>query len=214
MWPLNFTLYTAMLETYEPLGVETGTRTLHGFPFQAGIYIVNLFEWYSAGFSLMIVSLLEVIAISWIYGKITISLHHWCCPWSISHFFDNNPTLTNFSSQIQFVTELNYHHTYLYSWVFHDRRVCQIIWQIFRQGRTKKIVKNCPQWVLKPEPPDLQANALPTELGRNLLGRRFLKWALFVSCTTSHVRLCLFLESIEYDFMKAMKIQAGNWMLA
>ena len=39
----------------------------------------------------------------------------------------------------------------------------------------KKFVKNCSQWDLKPGPPDLQANALPTELGRNLLGRRFLK---------------------------------------
>ena len=28
---------------------------------------------------------------------------------------------------------------------------------------------------LKPGPPVLQANALPTELGRNLLGRRYLK---------------------------------------
>ena len=36
--------------------------------FQNGIYIMELFNWYSAGFSLVIVSLLEVIAISWIYG--------------------------------------------------------------------------------------------------------------------------------------------------
>ena len=27
----------------------------------------------------------------------------------------------------------------------------------------KIFVKNCPQWGLKPGPPDLQANALPTE---------------------------------------------------
>ena len=54
----------------------------------------------------------------------------------------------------------------------------------------KKFIKNCPQWSWKPGPPDLEANALPTELGRNLLGRRFLKRALFVSCTTSHVGLC------------------------
>ena len=39
----------------------------------------------------------------------------------------------------------------------------------------KKIVKNCPEWGLKPGPPDLQANALPTELSSNLLVRRFLK---------------------------------------
>jgi hypothetical protein len=29
---------------------------------------MHLFDWYSAGFSLIIVSLLEVIAIAWIYG--------------------------------------------------------------------------------------------------------------------------------------------------
>ena len=74
----------------------------------------------------------------------------------------------------------------------------------------KKFRQKLPQWGLKPGPPDLQANALPTELGRNLLGRIFLKWALFVSGTTSHVGLCSFLESIEHDFIKAMKIQAGN----
>ena len=77
----------------------------------------------------------------------------------------------------------------------------------------KNFVKNCPQWGLKPGPPDLQANVLPNELSRNLLGRRSLKWALFVSCTTSHVGLCSFLELIEHDFIKTMKIQAGNWML-
>ena len=48
--------------------------------------------------------------------------------------------------------------------VFHDRRFCQIIWQIFTQGKVKKIFKNCPQWDWKPGPLDLQANALPTEL--------------------------------------------------
>ena len=78
---------------------------------------------------------------------------------------------------------------------------------LHREEQKKKFIKNCPQWGLKPGPADLQANALPTELGRNLLGRRFLKWALFVSHTTSHVGLCPFLESIEHDFIKAMKIQ-------
>ena len=70
----------------------------------------------------------------------------------------------------------------------------------------KKFVKNCPQWGWKPGCLDLQANALPTELGRNLLGRRFLKWALFVSYTTSHVGLWSFLE---HDFIKAVKFQAN-----
>ena len=32
----------------------------------------------------------------------------------------------------------------------------------------------------------------------------------FVSCTTSHVGLCLFLESTEHDFIKALMIDTGN----
>ena len=36
-------------------------------------------------------------------------------------------------------------------------------------------IKNCPQWGLNSQPPDHPSNALPTELGRNLLGRKFLK---------------------------------------
>ena len=50
------------------------------------------------------------------------------------------------------------------NWVFHDRRFCQIIWQIFTQGRAKKICQKLPHWGLKPGPPDHEANALPTEL--------------------------------------------------
>ena len=46
---------------------------------------------------------------------------------------------------------------------------------LYTEEEQKKFIKNCPQWGWKPGPPDLQANALPTELGRNLLGRRFLK---------------------------------------
>ena len=44
-------------------------------------------------------------------------------------------------------------------------------------------VKNCPQWSLNSQPPDYHSGALTTELSRNLS---------FVSCTTSHVGLCLF----------------------
>ena len=44
----------------------------------------------------------------------------------------------------------------------------------------------------------------------NLLERSFLKLALFVSCTTTHVGLCSFLESIEHDCIKAFMIQIDN----
>ena len=36
-------------------------------------------------------------------------------------------------------------------------------------------VKNCPQWGLNSQPPDHHSNALPIELDRNLLGKRFLQ---------------------------------------
>ena len=77
--------------------------------------------------------------------------------------------------------------------------------------RTKYILsKIAASGVWAQKPPDHQSNALPSKLDRNLLGMRFLKWALFVSCTTSHVGLCSFLESIEYDFIKALIIPTDN----
>ena len=36
----------------------------------------------------------------------------------------------------------------------------------------------------------------------------------FVSCTTLHVGLCLFLESIEHDFIKALMIHTDNQIVA
>ena len=63
-----------------------------------------------------------------------------------------------------------------------------------------------------PQPQDHHSNALGTELGSNLLGSQISEVS-FVSYTTSHVGLFSWLESIEHDFIKAMKIQAGNWML-
>ena len=82
--------------------------------------------------------------------------------------------------------------------VFHNRPFWCISVRLSDRSTQNKInfVQNCPKSGLNPQPPDHHSNALPTELGRNLLGIRFLKWALFVSCTTSHVGLCSFLESV------------------
>ena len=85
-------------------------------------------------------------------------------------------------------------------------------WQNHVSIDGKKQNKNYPQSGLNPQPPDLHSNALPTELGRNLLSRRFLKWALFVSCITSHVGLWLFLESTEHDFKWRFRLATECWL--
>lgn len=36
---------------------------------QGGMYLLQLMDWYSAAFSLMVISLLECIVIGWVYGK-------------------------------------------------------------------------------------------------------------------------------------------------
>ena len=79
------------------------------------------------------------------------------------------------------------------------------------KGTQRKInfVQNCPQWGLNSQPPDHQSHALPTVLGRNLLEISEGSF-LFVPCTTSHVGLSLFLESIEHDLIKALMIHTDN----
>ena len=56
----------------------------------------------------------------------------------------------------------------------------------------KKSLKNCPQWGLKPGPPDHQANALPTERGRRSVGREISEVSLVCfmhhcTCWTSFI---------------------------
>ena len=58
----------------------------------------------------------------------------------------------NFPSKKSDIVYLNYqnlsyvvmHLSKVDNWVFHDRRFCQIIWQIFTQGRAKKIHQKLP----------------------------------------------------------------------
>ena len=97
---------------------------------------------------------------------------------------------------------------------FHDRPIWRISVRLSDRSsyteQKKFHQKIAPQWGLNPWPPDHHSHALPTELGSNMLGMRFLKWALFVSYTTSHVGLCLFLESTEHDFIKTLMIHTDN----
>ena len=90
---------------------------------------------------------------------------------------------------------------------FHDTRFCQIFWQIFIQGRAqKKIHQKLPLWGLNPQPLDHHSNIL-LRLGRRSVEQEISEVS-FVSCTTSHIGLIL--ETVEYDFKKALMIHTDN----
>ena len=89
---------------------------------------------------------------------------------------------------------------------FHDTCFCH---NLTDQKSKKKFNKNCIQLGLNPGPLDHHSNALLTVLTRYVLARRFLKWALFHAPPFG---LWSFLESIEHDFIKAMK-RGSCWQL-
>ena len=60
-------------------------------------------------------------------------------------------------------------------------------------------VKNCFWWDSYSQLLDHQSGALTTESARNMLG---ISEVNFVLCTTSHVGLCSFLESLGHYFIK------------
>ena len=69
---------------------------------------------------------------------------------------------------------------YLHTFEFFTSGISVRLSDRFKVTQNKiNFFKTCPQWGLNSQPPDHDSNALTTELGRNLLGRRFLKWALF-----------------------------------
>ena len=81
-------------------------------------------------------------------------------------------------------------------WVFHDRRFCQIIRQIFTKEEQKKIRQKFPQWGWNPGPPDHETNAWPTELSQHSVASLNLH-GLFKSCSidsrneVQHVKWCM-----------------------
>ena len=94
----------------------------------------------------------------------------------------------------------------LYSRVFHDNEIWRISVRLSDRSEVTQhkinFVKNFPQWGLNPQPPDHQSNALLTVLGRNLLKISEVSFLLF-HAPLHLLGLCLFLESIEHDFIRA-----------
>ena len=40
--------------------------------FQGGMYVLQLMDWYSASFSVLIIAMIECIVINWIYGRLSV----------------------------------------------------------------------------------------------------------------------------------------------
>ena len=97
--------------------------------------------------------------------------------------------------------------------VFHDKEIWCISVRLSDRSKVTQhkinFVKNCPQWGLNPQPPDNQSNALLTVLGKNLLKISEASF-LFFHAPLHLLGLCLFLESIEHDFIKALMIHTHN----
>ena len=89
---------------------------------------------------------------------------------------------------------------------FTIRNFCQIIWQIWSYTAQNKFHQNL--LLVGFEPTTSLSSVSCSELGRNLLEISKVSFLLFHA--SLHIGLCLFLESIEHDFMKALMIHTDN----
>ena len=96
---------------------------------------------------------------------------------------------------------------------FHDKEIWRFSVRLSDRSEVTQhkinFVKNCPQWGLNPSPPDHQSNALLTVLMRNLLKISEVSF-LLLHAPLHMLGLCLFLESIENNFIRALIIYTDN----
>ena len=97
----------------------------------------------------------------------------------------------------------------LYKWVFHDKEIWRISVRLSDRSEVTQhkinFVKTYPQWGLNPWPPNHRSNVL----GRNLFNISEVSFIL-LQAPLHMLELCLFLESIEQDFIKDLMIRTDN----
>ena len=100
-------------------------------------------------------------------------------------------------------------------WVFHDRRFCQNIWQIFTQGRAKKNCQKLPPVGIETRTSGSLGQCLTNWARQESVGQEIseVSFVCFMHQFTCWTLFICRAWSIEHDFIKAMKIQAANWML-
>lgn len=57
------------LSSFSTPGSQNGVMIAYVLYSQGGMYIFNLMDYQTAGLSLLFISLMEVIAVGWIYGR-------------------------------------------------------------------------------------------------------------------------------------------------
>jgi len=46
----------------------THSYVIHSYPFQGGMYILQLVDWYMASFATLLISFSEAVGLAWFYG--------------------------------------------------------------------------------------------------------------------------------------------------
>ena len=104
---------------------------------------------------------------------------------------------------------LTWHQSLVENWVFHDTHFCQIIRQIESYTAQNKFCQKLPLARF-----EFTISGSSVWCSDNWVSKKsagdFWSELSFVSCTTSHVGLCLFLESIEHGFIKVLMIHTHN----
>ena len=97
--------------------------------------------------------------------------------------------------------------------VFHDKEIWRISVRLSDRSEVTQhkitFVKNFPPLRFEPMTSWSSVSCSSNWARKEYVGDFWCE-SSFVSCTTSHVGLCLFLESIEHDFIKAQMIDTDN----
>ena len=126
-----------------------------------------------------------------------------------SHWFAHSLT----SDVVLFATVFKHPQPNLGNWVFHVRSFRHISVRLSDRSKITQhkinFVKNCPPVGFELTTSRSSVPCSPNWAREESVGDFWSEFS-FVPCTTLHVGLCLFLESIEHDFVKALMIPIHN----
>ena len=135
--------------------------------------------------------------------------------WSVGVMVDISGFLKIFFTRINLpFSNLGFGHSTVHSpWrntlVFHDTHFYQIIWQIWSYTAQNGFRQKLFPVGFEPTTSWSSVSCSANWARKESVGD-FWSELSFVSCTTTHVGLCLFLKSIEHEFIKGLMIHTHN----